>query len=321
MDEYQWLLLSQLLRRYDSLLTALDLERKLFTENRRIRQLEEQLREGRPLKSILNNSRFEKNLRFYIDYLDLAGCIEIVHKRISGAEKLKKKFLSQISYQLMLFGGAMVILTVFSQYVLPNMLGVLEISSQRSQDIVVLFKAISVIRDVLLAAVLLLVFTGWYLIRKHRQNYLWMFLHRLGRDRLIRTAATYQFAGELEILLGASLSLNDALEILRFQRTDSFTSLLAYHFNENLTDGREFRESLKNEYFDEQFTAIALYGLEEDDFARSLTDYRNAVEKKLERTLKRMSVILSAICYAFVFVIIILAYQVLLLPLELLEDL
>ena len=321
MDEYQWLLLSQLLRRYDSLLTALDLEGKLFPENRRIRQLQEQLTEGRSLKSILNNSRFERNLRFYIDYLDLAGCIEIVHKRIISAEKLKKRFLSQISYQLMLFGGAMIILTVFSQYVLPNMLSVLEISSQRSQDIVVLFKIVSVIRDILLAAVLLLVFSGWYLVRKHRQNYLWMFLHRLGRDRLIRTAATYQFAGELEILLAASLSLNDALEILRFQRTDSFTSLLAYHFNESLTDGREFRESLKNEYFDEQFTAIALYGLEEDDFARSLADYRSAVEKKLERTLKRMSVVLSAICYGFVFIIIILAYQVLLLPLELLEDL
>ena len=81
MDEYQWLLLAQLLRRYDSLLTALDLMKKLFPENRRIREMEEQLKQGRPLINVLNGSRFERSLRFYVGYLDLAGCIEIVHKR------------------------------------------------------------------------------------------------------------------------------------------------------------------------------------------------------------------------------------------------
>ncbi|MBQ6655037.1 MAG: type II secretion system F family protein [Erysipelotrichaceae bacterium] len=321
MDEYQWLLLAQLLRRYDSLLTALDLMKKLFPENRRIREMEEQLKQGRPLINVLNGSRFERSLRFYVGYLDLAGCIEIVHKRLKRRDSLKKMFLSRISYQLILFAGAMVILTVFSQYVLPSMLTVLEISSQRSEDMVFLFKTVRVIRNVLLAVIIIAVSSGLYLVRRHRVNYLWMLLHRIGHDRLIRIMASYQFAGELEILLAASLSLNDALEILRFQRTDSFTSLLAYHFNDSLINGSDFSESLKNEFFDEQLSAIALYGLQEDDFVRSLTDYRSAVERKLERSLKKLSVALSAVCYGFVFVIIILAYQVLLLPLELLEDL
>ncbi|MBO4537759.1 MAG: type II secretion system F family protein, partial [Erysipelotrichaceae bacterium] len=132
---------------------------------------------------------------------------------------------------------------------------------------------------------------------------------------------SYQFAGELELLLSASVSLPDALEILRFQRSDSFTSLLAYHFHDSLMNGLQLSDSLKSEYFDEQFTAIALYGLQDDSFRQSLTDYRCAVEKRIERALKKLTAVLSVLCYGFVFIIIILAYQVLLLPLELLEGL
>ena len=215
----------------------------------------------------------------------------------------------------------MIILSVFSRYVLPNMLTVLEISGQRSEDIAAMFKAIEILRDVLIVGVSGLCLCLFYILKKHRQNYLWMFLHRLHHDRLIRRLASYQFAGELHLLMSSAISLTDALQVLRFQRSDSFTSLLAFHFNDSLMNGQQLSESLKSEYFDEQFTAITLYGLQQDSFLSCLADYRAIVEKRLERTLKRLTVIMSALCYGFVIVIIILAYQVLLLPLELLEGL
>lgn len=321
MDEYQWLLLAQLLRRYDSLLTAVDLLRKMYPDNRRMAQMEEGLRKGLELKDILGSDRFEGSLKAYVPYLDLASCIEVVVRRSGQLKKMRSRFVSQVSYQLLLFVSALVIMTVFGSYVLPNMISVLEISGQRTQNIVRLFSAVKVLRDLLIAAVSVLCICGFYILKKHRQNYLWMLMHRLHHDRLIRTLASYQFAGELELLLSASVSLPDALEILRFQRSDSFTSLLAYHFHDSLMNGLQLSDSLKNEYFDEQFTAIALYGLQDDSFRQSLTDYRCAVEKRIERALKKLTAALSVLCYGFVFIIIILAYQVLLLPLELLEGL
>ncbi len=321
MDEYQWLLLAQLLRRYDSLQIALDLLKSMYPDNRRIITLQKQLNEGRQLKDILHDGRFERNLRFYVDYLDLASSIEIVHKRHQQIDQLKRKTVSRVSYQLLLFVSAMVILSVFSHYVLPNMVTVLEISGQRSEDITAMFATIEIVRNTLLIAVSGLCLYLFYILKKHRQNYLWMFLHRLHHDRLIRTLASYQFAGELHLLLSSAISLTDALQVLRFQRSGSFTSLLAYHFNDSLISGQPLAESLKSEYFDEQFTAIALYGLQQDSFLSSLADYRIIVERKLERSLRKLTIIMSALCYGFVIVIIILAYQVLLLPLELLEGL
>jgi type II secretory pathway component PulF len=321
MDEYQWLLLGQLLKRYDSLLTALDLLEGMYPDNRRIITLQQQLRNGRQLKEILKADRFERALRFYVDYLDLASAIEIVHRRNAQINELRKQTVSRVSYQLLLFGCAMVILSVFSDYVLPNMTFVLQLGGPRLEDITMLFRVIVILRNILAVGVVLLVGCFWYILKRHRQNYLWMTLHRLGHDKFIRALASYQFAGELHLLMAASIPLPDALEILRFQRSDSFTSLLAYHFNDSLTNGQPLSESLKSEYFDEQFTAIALYGLQEDDFLKSLADYRSVMERRLERLLKKLTAILSVLCYGFVLVIIILAYQVLLLPLELLEDL
>lgn len=321
MDEYQWLLMAQLIERYDSLQTALQLLAKLYPDNQRISELQKGLMEGRELKEILGKGRLEKKLRFYVQYVSLAQAIRILYQYEHLKNDLQKKFVSQLAYQLLLFVIAMIILTVFNSYVLPNMISILEISGQRSEMIVTLFKVADGLKNFLLITVAILCLSGFYIISRHRQNYLWVFLHSLKADGVIRLAATYQFSSQLEILLRSGLALKPALEILRFNSTDSFVSQLAYHFDEELMAGRQLLQSVKNEWFDVQFYPVCAFSLENDDFPKALADYRQIVEKHLERFLKRLSLAVSAICYSFVTVIIVLAYQVLLLPMELLEGL
>ena len=321
MDEYQWLMMAQLIERYDSLQTALQLLAKLYPSNQRIDELQKGLMEGRELREILGKGRFEKKLRFYVQYVSLAKAVRILYQFEHQKNNLQKKFFSQLAYQLLLFVIAMIILTVFNSYVLPNMISILEISGKRSETIVTLFKVVNGLKNFLLAIVTILCISGFYVIRKHRQNYLWIFLHSLKADGMIRIAATYQFSSQLEVLLRTGLALKQALEILRFNSTDSFVSHLAYHFDEELMAGRQLLQSVRNEWFDVQFYPVCAFALENDDFPQALSDYRQIVEKHLERFLKRLSLAVSAICYSFVIVMIVLAYQVLLLPMELLEDL
>ena len=182
MDEYQWLLLAQLIERYDSLQTALQLLGKLYQGNQRIDELQKGLMEGRELREILGKGRFEKKLRFYVQYVSLAKAVRILYQYEHQKNDLQKKFLSQLAYQLLLFVIALIILTVFNSYVLPNMISILEISGKRSETIVTLFKVVNGLKDFLLAIIIILCISGFYVIRKHRQNYLWIFMHSLKAD-------------------------------------------------------------------------------------------------------------------------------------------
>ena len=95
--------------------------------------------------------------------------------------------------------------------------------------------------------------------------------------------------------------------------------LLAYQLHNSLIEGNQFEDSLDNQFFDSQFHAICLYGLRNDDFISSLKDYEDIMELKMNRSLKRMGALVQIICYGFVSIIIILAYQVLMIPLTIIE--
>jgi competence protein ComGB len=137
---------------------------------------------------------------------------------------------------------------------------------------------------------------------------------------MFKMIATYYLVNDLVVFLKNGLSLHQSLDILRFNKTNRLTALLAHHFNEALLKGSDFESSLDIEYFDDEFHSICLYGLKDDDFIQAINDYQQLSSYKFEQLIKKMSTVFQTICYLFVAVIIILAYQVLLMPLEILQD-
>ena len=89
--------------------------------------------------------------------------------------------------------------------------------------------------------------------------------------------ATYYLVNDLSIFLENGLSLHQSLDILRFNRTNRLTALLAHHFNRALLEGSDFESSLDIEYFDDEFHSICLYGLKDNDFVAAINVIRKSV--------------------------------------------
>ncbi|HPW53768.1 MAG TPA: hypothetical protein PK631_05290 [Erysipelotrichaceae bacterium] len=320
MADYQWLMLAKLIERYGSIKDSLLMLERMYPQIKRIKELNQQLAEGYLLKDILNKDPFEKQLAFYIQHIDIMQAIRINYQKNKQREKMRKELLEKIAYQIVLLVSSLALLILFTETVLPNMLISLDLTNQKTEAIIMTFKIINLIKNATLIILLLAAGAMLYITVFKKEAHIWLLLHKMDKDKIIRIIATYYLVNDLAIFLENGLSLHQCLDILRFNKTNRLSALLAHHFNEALLKGSDFEACLDIEFFDDEFHSICLYGLKDDDFVSAIKDYQQISTFKFEHLIKRVSIIFQVVCYLFVTVIIVLAYQVLLMPLEMLQD-
>jgi competence protein ComGB len=320
MDDYKWLMLAKLIERYGSIKDSLLMLEKMYPKTKRIKEINQKLAKGDLLKDILKNDRFEKQLSFYIQYIDIMQAIRINYQKNRQNEKMMKNLVEKLAYQIILLISSIALLVLFTEIVLPNMMISLDLTNQKTDSIIATFKIINLTKDMVLLVLLVLLVLSIYIKVFRKEAHIWLLFHKIGKDRIIKMIATYYLVNDLTVFLENGLSLHQSLDILRFNRNNRLTALLAHHFNEALLKGSDFEASLDIEYFDDEFHSICLYGLKDNDFISAIKDYKQISDFKFEQFIKKMSVIFQTICYIFVAVIIVLAYQVLLMPLEMLQE-
>ena len=319
LTEYQWRLIARMLSRNYSVKEAFNMLENSFPDDRQIKSLCEGLNNGEKLMSLLGNSSLEKKMKFYCEYLPLEKSIIIADDEIIKEREQRKNFIGKTAYHMFLMLASIAIAVMFSDYVLPAMIDSIGSIDDNTKMIMSFFNIFSLCRNVLSAVVIIILIGIIYIKKAHREEYLWIFLHKHNMDKTLKTFVTYRFSQKLLVLLKRGIGIIDGIHVLRFQNDDQMVKLLAYHYDETLISGKGFEESLDMAYFDSQFHSLCLLGLKGDDFMSALEDYIAMVEVKVERTVKRLSFSVQLVCYAVAAVTIILAYQVLLLPLELLE--
>ena len=319
LSEYQWLLLQRLLSHNTGIRYGFEMMVQIYPENTYIRRINEGLSSGIELKNLLMHDSFEKELLFYLEYLPLDKSILLVNANRHRQKKLQQLIINKLSYQIMLVLCAMGLLWLFSGLVLPNMVHYMSLDTAHANSLILAFEVLNTIRNVLIGAVIVIVLFLAYVVIWKRQTYVWVILHRLGKDKLIRIFVTYRFVQKLMVLLKQGVSIIESIAILRYNRDDPMVALLAHHFDETLLKGTDFQKSLENEFFDDEFHSVCLLGLQNDNFLEALEDYEYMVEIKTERIIRIMSTAVQVITYMVVGAVIMLGYMVLLLPLEMLQ--
>ena len=320
LSEYSWMIIARLLSRNYSVRTAFEYLRKTMPDDLNVNNICEHLENGGQLADVLSDNGFEKKLKFYVQYLPLAQSIRVASEEVRIARENRKKFVSGISYQVILMISSMGVLLLFTQVVLPVMIRSLDTGYRKTASVLLGFRIITVVQNTFLIMLGVIGISYRYITLTGKQELLWVFLHRHKRDSWLRVIITCSFAGKLNILLKQGVGIINALKIIRFSNRDPLVRLLAFHFDETLEAGEDFEKSLDMDYFDPRFHSLCLLGLKGDDFPGALDDYIDMVELTISVMIKRISLIFQAVCYLFVAITVILAYQVLLLPLEMLQQ-
>ena len=320
LSDYHWRLMAKLLSRNYSIRDAFDFMVKTFPDNKAISNICNGLDQGIVLSELIGNGAFERKLRFYLEFIPLDKSIRITEDEMKMQKELQQKVISKTSYQIILIMSSLAVLILFTNMVLPAMLDSVDVSNRKVTGIITAFRIINFVKNafLLLLAVLLAVMV-WIRVCR-REQYVWIYLHKYRLDGFAKVLITYSFAMKLVILLRNGVSIVDSIRILRYQNGSALIRLLAYHFDETLADGEEFEKSLDMDYFDNRFHSLCLFGLKSDDFCEALEDYIVITQTKVENLVRKAVFVFQAVCYTFVAVTIVMAYRVLLLPLEMLQQ-
>lgn len=321
LTENQWHIIASFIRNGRNIKDVLLYLQQTSPLDESISRLISGLNRGLPLYDLLGCSVYEKQLAVYLPYLAIPQAVAVCDKMAKNRQRLTDELLKRNVYPFVLLVGGIVLLFVFSRLVMPSMTALLDSSDAKGRTLSLMLAGIEVSRNViavlLVTALILMAAIG----AGHKEMYVWMLLHRFKADRLIKSYATYRFVQYLQILLNQKTSFYDALQLIRHNKHDSYSALLAFQLDDALSRGLSLKGGVGNDFFDEEFIIMCRFSLQTADFDGMLNDYLQTALANYQKLLKRVTIGFQAGIYGFIALIIIVAYQILLLPLEMLNQL
>lgn len=321
LPETLWQLVASLMQRGESLRSAVEFLPKLYSKNQSIQKLSERLNQGESLSAIISSYGFEGQLGFYLGFMELPQAVATVTQRRNQQHIIKKKLIAKLTYPLFLMLFAMVVLYIFHEFLLPSMQGLLEHENETVKALTTALQIFRIISLFLLSLVGFSLIVGSLIVFNHRQVYFWMLLHKLGCDRIVRIYATYDLVSQLVILLSLGQSLNESLQIIRHHKSDPFASLLAFQLDEAMKQGQSLDNHLKPDLFDEEFFSLCQWSVASGELPSVLSSYQIICEQRFSQVISKGCRIIGFGCYLFVSGVIVLCYQIMMLPMELLNQL
>lgn len=315
MNDYA--LLALLLKREYSLKDALEFlvkEEKMLGFNK----LKNCLNEGKDIDLCLT-SKFEKEIGFYVKYLPLADAIEITIDNYSKRRKRFERIVNKGGYSFLLIILAFILITIFVKYVLTSFIDSYQIDTQifLIRFVYLLYYSKNLI---VIIFSIFFIFISFFIVGK-KENYLWGLLHRFNLDLYLKEVVSIMFIEQMNCLLEKGVSIKTGLEIIRTNSNNQLVRFVAYRVDEKLNKGTTFQTALKDEYLDKSIYALSIYGIKDLNLCAGFNNYLVIKEERIMKLIDKGALILKGISYVLVGIVVITMYQVLLLPLQSLEDL
>lgn len=311
----EWQFLSDLLKSGYPLLDALTFLHK------REDSLKDRLEEGEPLLDILTENkkgRFYDHLRFFMKITSLADAIQCSLHMLTFEKGLHKKLLVKAAYPIFIFVFAYVMLLVFTTMIIPQMLT----SFQADTGFTSLIVMVTVIKTLcgLFAIIVLLALLGiWYL---HG--------HDAARIRFLRKGAvhvhmipdyiSYMFSGYLLELEMQGISTRHAMQYLKEVRANTLFSYFIKDVSASLEEGVALLDIMETHILlNEGFRLSFRIGASTANLTQLLTAFMKQQEHMWDHTIQRISIVLQCVAYGFVGIVVLIVYQIMMVPLTMLE--
>ena len=140
-------MLSRLIERRMNIRDALEEMTRMYPKDEDIRRMNLKLVAGENLTSALGSGRFERQLAFYCRHLPVGKALEVSLRQQKQRKKASAGFVSSIGYQLVLGICAVLLLTLFSSVLFPQIVDMLEIDQQKTAGAMTFLKVLLIIRN------------------------------------------------------------------------------------------------------------------------------------------------------------------------------
>ena len=237
-------------------------------------------------------------------------------------QKLRRERAKMLTYPCLVLGGSVVGLAVFNELCFPPLIAM---SASFGASTAAMQLAQGGIRTVLIvmgtaiaggAGLLLFVLSS--LTRKLAAYVILIRMHAAG---LIREWLGLDFARYFHCCLKEGCATRATLQILQKMEKKPLIRLISYHVEQALLNGQSLTRAAASEYLDPSFARFLNAACRSHRMQELLESYIAAGQDRLVRKQKRLAAALQATAYLLIALILILVYQILLLPLSVMSQL
>ncbi len=284
-----------------------------------VRYINDLLEQGVAIENIvkrMNRDKVCKQLRFFVSFLPFQDALHTSLDMIQFEKNINRLLSSSLLYPTFLIVFSSLVLFLFTYIILPILQTMLEL---QNDTFVLLLTVMN--RSVILFYILFFI-SGFIFIRlyqKSKVNALYGILHILHLDFVIKKYTSFVFSQYLYVLMEHGVSTKRSMEILQSYDNKPIIKYVACKLHEQFMRGEDFIDVLHNTYLDPTFCMLCNLGYHTNSFSYALFEYKEVVQMWLQAFMKRLSIIVQFVAYGCIGVIVIVIYQILLMPMALLE--
>lgn len=311
---YEWKYLCRILDKGYAILEALEMVRSDLV-------IKPYLEQGYDINRILlqgQKGRFYEHLSFFLSLSSISDAIAYALEMNSFEKALRKKLIKQTSYPILIFIMAFFTLYFFSTFIIPQMLESFDMQEENN----ILTTGVMLMQGTaqfIGIAIVLIALIGMYSLYKESFRLeLLTFLNR--RIHLPADICSYSLAGYLAQLQRHGLSTQKAFSFLCQVKPHTLLHTCVNQIDACLYQGMDITKALaKQPFVNASLLQCYRIGMHTQHMYDALLEMMQRQEEQWLRLLKQVSIIIQLFAYSFVAIMVLLVYQIMLVPLQILE--
>ena len=296
---------------------------KTKRNERRITHVLEKLEQGQTFKeafSLLLPHCYRRYFNNFIRYLPVLESMRISVELATHEEKMKQKMMKDMVYPVVMLFVMFIGMYLFNGFVFPQMMTLMtsfEINVSSYYFLRGLIQLLSWLVTILFVVGMLL----WVVFQEpNRKCWLYRVLVKYVPDSLMVQKASAEFARYFLECVRVRISTKQTMKILLDMKEKPLVRLIAQELNDALSKGESFEVTLHTPFVEhalQQFFQIALHG---SNCEKMLEGY---LVMNQQRHIKQVRIFTRSVqlsCYGAIGLILLVVYQILMLPMQMLQN-
>lgn len=296
---------------------------KTKRNERRITHVLEKLEQGQTFKeafSLLLPHCYRRYFNNFIRYLPVLESMRISVELATHEENMKHKMMKDMVYPIVMLFVMFIGMYLFNGFVFPQMMTLMtsfEINVSSYYFLRSLIQLLSWLVTILFVVGMLL----WVVFQEpNRKCWLYRVLVKYVPDSLMVQKASAEFARYFLECVRVRISTKQTMKILLDMKEKPLVRLIAQELNDALSKGESFEVTLHTPFVEhalQQFFQIALHG---SNCEKMLEGY---LVMNQQRHIKQVRIFTRSVqlsCYGVIGLILLVVYQILMLPMQMLQN-
>lgn len=289
----------------------------------RITHVLEKLEQGQTFKdafSMLLPHCYRRYFNNFIRYLPVLESMRISVELASHEEKMKQKMMKDMVYPVVMLFVMFIGMYLFNGFVFPQMMTLMtsfEINVTSYYFLRSFIQLLSWLVTILLVVGIFL----WVVFQEpNRKCWLYRVLVKYVPDSLMVQKASAEFARYFLECVRVRISTIQTMKILLDIKEKPLVRLIAQELNDALSKGESFEETLHTPYVEhalQQFFQIALHG---SNCEKMLEGYLVMNQQRHTKQVRIFTRSVQLSCYGTIGLILLVIYQILMLPMQMLQN-